>query len=86
MSEEEPRHELAEGPVEPSSEEKRQEPTVVVEEEIVFRRYRKNPKTGEPMDAHRYGIKAWPMRIPHELRINDPTDAVPGSGDGTYDD
>ncbi len=30
---------------------------------LVFRRYRVDPRTGKIMDAHAYGHKAWPIRI-----------------------
>jgi len=28
---------------------------------LIFRRYRKNPKTGKVLDARNYGFKAWPI-------------------------
>jgi len=30
---------------------------------VIFRRYRKHPKSGKILDAHLYGIKAWPIYI-----------------------
>ena len=33
------------------------------DEQVIFRRYRKDPRTGKVLDAHRYGIKAWPIRV-----------------------
>lgn len=32
--------------------------------EYIFRRYRKDAKTGELLDARRYGYKAWCMLVP----------------------
>lgn len=35
---------------------------------LIFRRYRKNPKTGEIMDARQFGHSVWPIWVyPHEL-------------------
>ena len=33
------------------------------DEEIIFARFRRDPRTGKVLDAYRYGIKAWPIRI-----------------------
>jgi hypothetical protein len=30
---------------------------------VIFRRFRKVPGTNKVLDAHDYGLKAWPMRI-----------------------
>lgn len=30
---------------------------------VVFVRFRTDPRTGKVMDAHDYGYKAWPIRI-----------------------
>jgi len=30
---------------------------------LIFRRFRKDPVTGELKDAWRYGIRAWPMWV-----------------------
>lgn len=29
--------------------------------ELVFRRYRKDPRSGKILDAYKYGFKAWPI-------------------------
>lgn len=29
---------------------------------IIFRRFRRTPK-GKLLDAHKYGLKAWPIRV-----------------------
>ena len=47
--------------------------------EIIFRRFRRNQKTGELMDARRYGLKAWPIRVSHKRRPSG--QAVPKYGD-----
>lgn len=31
--------------------------------EIIFRRFRRDPKSGRVMDARCYGLAAWPIRI-----------------------
>lgn len=30
---------------------------------LVFRRYRRDPRTGRILDAWAYGLKAWPMHF-----------------------
>ena len=30
---------------------------------IIFRRYRRT-KNGDILDAHKYGLKAWPIKVP----------------------
>lgn len=31
---------------------------------LIFRRFRRDPRTGAVLDAWKYGIKAWPIWIP----------------------
>lgn len=31
---------------------------------VIFRRFRKDPRSGRLLDARKYGLKAWPIRIP----------------------
>jgi len=31
--------------------------------DLIFRRYRRDPNTGQVMDAYKYGIRAWPMWV-----------------------
>jgi len=31
--------------------------------DVIFRRFRRDPKTGQLLDAWQYGLKAWPIRI-----------------------
>lgn len=31
---------------------------------VIFRRFRQDPRTGRVLDARKYGLKAWPIRIP----------------------
>ncbi len=31
---------------------------------LVFRRWRRDPRTGAWMDARRYGYRAWPILVP----------------------
>lgn len=31
--------------------------------DLIFRRWRWHPQARQWMDAHKYGIKAWPMRV-----------------------
>jgi hypothetical protein len=33
---------------------------------LVFARFRKDPRTGQVLDAHVYGYKAWPLIVPIE--------------------
>ena len=33
---------------------------------LIFRRYRKDPKSNQMLDAQRYGCKAWPILVPIE--------------------
>lgn len=33
---------------------------------LIFRRYRKDPRTGRVLNAAHYGLKAWPILIPDE--------------------
>ncbi|WP_165385587.1 hypothetical protein [Pseudoalteromonas phenolica] len=33
---------------------------------LIFRRYRKDPKSNQMLDARRYGCKAWPILVPAE--------------------
>ena len=33
---------------------------------LVFRRYRRDPKTNEILDARNYGCKAWPIIVPDD--------------------
>jgi hypothetical protein len=33
------------------------------EEIVIFRRYRRDPKTGVVLDARRFGKRAWPIRL-----------------------
>jgi len=39
---------------------------------LIFRRFRKDPRTGKQLNASHYGLKAWPIvvcgdkEIPHE--------------------
>lgn len=33
---------------------------------LIFRRYRRAPRTGELLDAYRYGLRAWPIWVPDE--------------------
>lgn len=33
---------------------------------LIFRRYRKDPKSNQLLDARRYGCKAWPILVPIE--------------------
>lgn len=38
----------------------------------IFRRWRRDPRTGRMLDAHRYGLAAWPIRIrvsPDQLKL-----------------
>jgi hypothetical protein len=30
---------------------------------VIFRRYRRDPRTGATLDAHQFGLKAWPIHI-----------------------
>lgn len=30
---------------------------------VIFRRFRKDKRTGKVLDAWKYGIKAWPIRL-----------------------
>ena len=30
---------------------------------LIFRRYRRCPKTGKVLDARHYGLKAWPIHL-----------------------
>jgi len=30
---------------------------------LIFRRYRRDPRTGRVLDARDYGLKAWPMWV-----------------------
>jgi hypothetical protein len=34
-----------------------------LEERVIFRRYRRDPRTGKLLDARKYGLRAWPIRI-----------------------
>lgn len=29
----------------------------------IYRRFRTDPRTGKQLDAHAYGLKAWPIRV-----------------------
>lgn len=31
---------------------------------LIFRRFRRDPKSGKLLDAWKYGKKAWPIKIP----------------------
>jgi hypothetical protein len=31
--------------------------------DVIFRRYRRDPRTGAILDARAYGLKAWPIRV-----------------------
>lgn len=33
---------------------------------LIFRRYRRDPRTGELLDARRYGFRAWPIWVPDD--------------------
>jgi hypothetical protein len=33
---------------------------------LIFRRYRKDPKSNQLLDARQYGCKAWPILVPIE--------------------
>lgn len=46
-------------------------------EEIIIRRFRRDPKTGELMDAHKFGYKGWPIRVSRKKRVDNPADARP---------
>jgi hypothetical protein len=30
---------------------------------VIFRRFRRDPRTGALLDAHKYGLRAWPIHI-----------------------
>jgi hypothetical protein len=47
--------------------------------EIIFRRFRRNLKTGETLDARRFGIKAWPIHVRHKQRTSG--QPIPNDGD-----
>lgn len=34
-----------------------------LQERVIFRRFRRDPRTGQLLDARKYGLKAWPIRI-----------------------
>lgn len=31
--------------------------------ELIFRRYKTDPRSGKVLDAHWYGLRAWPMWV-----------------------
>lgn len=31
---------------------------------VIFRRWRRDPRTGRMLDARHYGLAAWPIRVP----------------------
>jgi hypothetical protein len=35
---------------------------------VIFRRYRRDPRTGVLLDAWRYGLKAWPIPVDDDSR------------------
>lgn len=35
---------------------------------VIFRRYRRDPRTGKVLDARHYGLKAWPIEVDDDNR------------------
>lgn len=33
--------------------------------DVIFRRFRRTP-AGQVLDAHRYGLRAWPIKVPRK--------------------
>lgn len=42
-----------------------------MERTIIFRPYRRDPRTGEILWARKYGLKAWPIQIDDDADPND---------------